>query len=321
MTDRKRIKRFLEHSGWVVAPVSVSFLAAGEYNENFLVTDSAGANSVFRVNHGSQLGLADQIEYEFRVLKAVHASGVTPEPYRFDPALPGIGGGALLMEYLPGVPLDYARDWPAAAEVFARIHELPSGEARLVEQPEPVLDIARESLGLLTRFGDHPLREERKALLDYHAEVVRMGADTAPLFSGESPCIVNTEVNSHNFLIDGAYAYLVDWEKAVRSLRYQDLGHFMVPTTTLWRSEYVYDEDEKLGFLARYRELCGLDMGMDELREKTRILERTILLRGLSWCYMAYYEYTGSDRPLSSAYTFRKIRSYLGNIPWFLKSV
>ncbi len=73
MTDRRRIKRFLEHSGWVGAPVSVSFLPAGEYNENFLVTDSAGANSVFRFNHGSQLGLADQIEYESRVLEAVNA--------------------------------------------------------------------------------------------------------------------------------------------------------------------------------------------------------------------------------------------------------
>ncbi len=321
MTDIKRIQRFLDKSGWVSVPASVSFLAAGEYNENFLVTGADGARSVFRVNHGSQLGLADQVAYEFQVLKAVHASGVTPEPYRFDPAPPGIGGGALLMEYLPGVPLDYARDYPAAAAVFARIHALPSEATGLVEQPAPVLDIARESLGLLTRYGDHPLREEQKALLDYHGDVVRMGADTAPLFSGEPPCIVNTEVNSHNFLIDGANAYLVDWEKAVRSLRYQDLGHFLVPTTTLWRSEYVYGEEEKLRFLGRYRELSGRGADMEGLREKTRILERTILLRGLSWCYMAYYEYTRSDRPLTNAYTFKKIRNYLGDIPWFLASV
>ncbi len=321
MTDLKRIKRFLENSLWVGAPASVEFLAAGEYNENFLVTGADGAQSVFRVNHGSQLGLADQIEYEFRVLQAVHASTVTPEPYHCDQDPSGIGGGALLMEYLPGVPLDYARDYPAAASVFARIHALPSAGARLVEQPEPVLDIARESLGLLTRFSDHPLRDEQKALLAYHGEVLRLGEESRPLFAGEPLCIVNTEVNSHNFLIDGANAYLIDWEKAVRSLRYQDLGHFLVPTTTLWRSEYVYSDEEKLRFLDRYRTLSGIETGMDELREKTRVLERTILLRGLSWCYMAYYEYTRIDRPLASAYTFNKIRQYLGNIPWFLKSI
>jgi hypothetical protein len=171
-----------------------------------------------------------------------------------------------------------------------------------------VLDIARESRGLITRFADHPLKEERKALLEYHDRVVRMGHDTAPLFAGEVLCVVNTEVNSHNFLVDGEDARLVDWEKAVRSLRYQDLGHFLVPTTTLWRSEYVYGEDEKLRFLERYRDLAGLRVPLEELREKTRILERTILLRGLSWCFMAYYEYTRGDRALSSAYTFRKIR-------------
>jgi hypothetical protein len=321
VTDLRRIRRFVEKAGWVAAPAAVEFLAAGEYNENYLVTGPDGARSVFRINRGSQLNLSDQIGYEFRVLEAVYPSGVTPRPYRCDPRPAGIDGGVLLMQFLPGVPLEYPRDWPSAASVFARVHALPSEGAGLVEQPEPVLDIARESLGLITRFADHPLKEERKALLEYHDRVVSMGHDTAHLFAGEVLCIVNTEVNSHNFLIDGAEARLVDWEKAVRSLRYQDLGHFLVPTTTLWRSEYVYGEDEKLRFLERYRDLAGLRVPLEELREKTRILERTILLRGLSWCFMAYYEYTRGDRALSSAYTFRKIRNYLAAIQWFLGSV
>ena len=290
MTDLRRIRRFVEKAGWVAAPAAVEFLAAGEYNENYLVTGPDGARSVFRINRGSQLNLSDQIGYEFRVLEAVYPSGVTPRPYRCDPRPAGIDGGVLLMQFLPGVPLEYPRDWPSAASVFARVHALPSEGAGLVEQPEPVLDIARESLGLITRFADHPLKEERKALLEYHDRVVSMGHDTAHLFAGEVLCIVNTEVNSHNFLIDGAEARLVDWEKAVRSLRYQDLG---ISSSRPPCGEVVRIQDEKLDSSS----VTGIwpGPGVPLEARKTRILNGRPAAR-LSWCFMAYYECrTGSS--------------------------
>ena len=109
-------------------------------------------------------------------------------------------------------------------------------------------------------------------------------------------------------------AYLVDWEKAVVSYRYQDLGHFVVPTTTLWKSNYVYSEEEKLSFIRHYARNSDLDLDLKELFEKMKILERTILLRALSWCFMAYYEYTQADRKLRNEDTFEKIRDYLNDI-------
>lgn len=320
MTVLKDIGTFLEKSGWLEPPLSVEFLAAGEYNENFLVTDAHAGKSVFRVNHGSQLGLTDQIKYEFRVLEAVMPSGVTPVPYHVDPSPEPVAGGALLMEFLPGVPLDYSKDHAAAADIFARIHAL-APPAGLVTQERPVLDIAAESMGLLTRFSDHPLERERKTLLEYHDTIARLGEDSLWLFEGEPLCIVNTEVNSHNFLINREKSYLVDWEKAVTSCRYQDLGHFLTPTTTRWRSDYVYAGEEKRRFLRRYHGKGTPGMPFEELCEKTRILERTIILRGLSWCFMAYYEYTKGERALKSEYTFRKIKEYLSDIPWFLSAV
>jgi hypothetical protein len=59
-----------------------------------------------------------------------------------------------------------------------------------------------------------------------------------------------------------------------------------------------------------------MDLGLDlnELFEKTKILERTILLRALSWCFMAYYEYTQVERKLRNPDTFEKIRDYLNDI-------
>jgi aminoglycoside phosphotransferase (APT) family kinase protein len=318
MSAPQAVRRFLERRGWVEGLSSVEFLAAGEYNENFLVR-GAGGDFVLRVNHDSQLGLEDQIGYEFRALRAVAPSGVTPEPLFCDPRADGLGRGVLLMRFIPGDTFIYPRDRDKAAAVFAAVHALPPGEG-LIVQRDPVQDIARESYGLLTRYPDHPLRKHRERLLAYHERIVELGEKSRGVFAEERLCIVNTEVNSGNFLVDPSdgRAFLVDWEKAVVSYRYQDLGHFLVPTTTLWKSDYVYSAEEKLRFLATYRKLLSLEVELKELYERTRLLERTILLRALSWCYMAYFEYTGKERSLKNRDTFEKIRSYLNDVDCFL---
>ena len=146
-----------------------------------------------------------------------------------------------------------------------------------------------------------------------------MAATTGALFADEALCIVNTEVNSGNFLISEKGAYLVDWEKAVVSFRYQDLGHFLIPTTTLWKSDTRLSQAEKNRFLVTYHNETGLDL--EALVHKTRVLEKAITLRALSWCFMAYYEYTQTNRPLQNWETFAKIKQYLSDIPWILNSV
>jgi aminoglycoside phosphotransferase (APT) family kinase protein len=316
----KHIKAFLRTSGWIEHDFSVSFLAAGEYNANYLVENKKN-RYVLRINHGSQLGLGhNQIAYEYKVLEALAVSGVTPRPIACHAHPEPLGGGAMLMTFLPGGPLDYRRELNRAAHIFARVHavSVPTG---LIVQADPVMDIARESEGLLNRFADHPLEKERDEIQAYGDSVLELADRTRTLFAGEDLCIVNTEVNSGNFLVGEGGAYLVDWEKAVVSYRYQDLGHFMVPTTTLWKSDTLLAPEEKERFLATYRQAACPEVEMDEVILKTRVLEKTILLRALSWCHMAWYEYTQTDRPLQNPDTFAKIRQYLANIPWILKSV
>jgi hypothetical protein len=310
---------WLSASGWVEGPFDLAFLAAGEYNENYLLTDSGpgGRRSVIRLNHGSQLGRRDQIAYEFAVLEAVAPSGVTPRPCRWSMDTGDLGDGILQMEYLPGGHLDYGRDSHRAAAVFAAIHRLPA-DPRLEVQPRPIRDIADESLRLLTRYPDHPLTEQYKRLRDYHAEILDLAAASDRLFAGEPLSIVNTEVNSGNFLVTEDRTWLVDWEKAVVSYRYQDLGHFLAPTTTLWKTDHLFSEEEKIAFLEAYRSRAALSLPVEELRAKTRLLERTILLRGLSWCYMAYHEYTQAGRALAHPETEATIRRYMDRLDWFL---
>ncbi len=315
MTSSRDIFQFIRAAGWLPdlqGPESVSFLAAGEYNENWKVNTPSGT-SVFRINHGSQLGLADQIGYEFAVLQAVAPSGVTPRPFH---AAPGaFGTGALLMEYLPGRPLDYATDLQAAAEVFARIHALPPDE-RLLIQREPMEDIARESWGLLHRHPDHPRHGDLPRLLDLHAEIAALARENASRFQNDSLVMANTEVNSGNFIVDNGRTWLVDWEKAVTTSRHQDLGHFIAPTTTLWKAGLVLAEEDKLAFLDAYLQATGLDTPLEEARELARLMERTILLRGLSWCYMAYHEYAAGGRSLANPDTFSRIVQYLEGMEW-----
>jgi aminoglycoside phosphotransferase (APT) family kinase protein len=320
-TDKpEQIQQFLSDTGWVSSPFRVSFLAAGEYNANYRI-DSRNGLYVLRINHGSQLGLGDdQIAYEFKVLTALADSGVTPKPLACHPRPDPLGGGALLMEFIPGAPLDYSRDLEKAAHVFARVHTVPVPDS-LIVQADPVTAIAQESHGLLYRFADHPLKKEQELILSYHNTVQALAAETRPLFEAEPLCLVNTEVNSGNFLISPDRACLVDWEKAVVSCRYQDLGHFMVPTTTLWKTDTVLSREDRHRFLSAYHQLACPDILFDDLLEKSRVMEKTILLRALSWCFMAWYEYTQTNRPIQNPDTFAKIQQYLSDIPWILNCV
>lgn len=367
--------------GGSVAEADVSFLAAGEYHENWLVRAPAGP-VVLRINRGgpvgSQLGLADQISYECRVLHALAHSGATPRPLALAP-LPRAPagtwtnarggeahvrhppaetppGGTLLMQWLPGRPLDYRADIRHAARVFAAVHAVPAPPATvvpppgprphalppgvLVAQPDPVAAIAAESSALLDRHAGHPLAPRmafaRDALLTCRDRVVRLAEDTRSLFATELPVIANTEVNSGNFLAPGGEnadapggpaapcgAWLVDWEKAVVTSRYQDLGHFLSPTTTLWKTDFTFDAASRAAFLGAYR--TALDAagqpapGAEECAAKTEVMMRAVLLRGLSWCLMAWHEYAGGGRALTHADTFRTIERYLENIAWFLR--
>ncbi len=316
--ERRTISTAIEHiileNGWLERVDRVAFLAAGEYNENHLVV-SGRKKYLFRINHGSQINQPDQIRYEYTVLRAVEPSGVTPRPFFVASNSPL--GGVMLMEFIPGRPFDFARDLDQVPRIFAAIHDLPPSRD-LVVQSTPIQDIADESLQLIERFPDHPMADKRRRLLDYHEKILGLNQEHGALFASEPLSMVNTEVNSGNFIIQENKGFLVDWEKAVVSCRYQDLAHFTIPTTTLWKSDFRFTPEQRLDFLRAYYRLISPDFSFDELAFKTALLERTILLRALSWCFMAYYEYTAPGRTLKDRVTFDKILTYLDDIECFL---
>ena len=122
-------------------------------------------------------------------------------------------------------------------------------------QADPVMDIARESEGLLNRFPDHPLKKEGDQIRSYYDTVLELAERTRTLYRGEDLCLVNTEVNSGNFLIGATGAYLVDWEKAVASYRYQDLGFRVDQLVEIQPAAHVIDAVVDIG-----RQRDGLDL-------------------------------------------------------------
>ncbi len=325
------IKEFAERKGWLSAIQNVEFLASGEYNTNYRIIDKSGIY-VFRINQGSQLGLSSQIEYEFKTLKLIEETGVTPRAFYYDKefntenpeAVIGtmnngiVFNGVLLEEYIEGRPLDYTKDVDRAAFIFAKIHGvLRKGE--LIIQSDPFDEVMSESIRMLEKYPAVEYPGVYNLLLNYHDRLVKRFEDPGRIFEGESLCVVNTEVNSHNFIIGENKSCLVDWEKAVFSYRYLDLAHFLVATTTLWKINYRFSDDEKRLFLKSYHSRALPGVSLEILQERTLLTESVILLRAMSWCYMAYYEYVHLPRPIKNEATFKKIKSYLSEAEWFLK--
>lgn len=293
------------------------FLARGEYNENYVfIHPDSGKKYVLRINHGSQMQLERQISYEAHALKLLEASGRTPKLYYCSEKSgePGI----LVMEFLEGIALDYAKDLKLGAEILTDIHGLPynreedRGEDRLYFAKDPLLEMLSESARLqrvyeLSPFMEDSVYSRLHALWKKGVEEKERGEK---LLRQEEFCIINTELNSGNFLMngEGKKNYLVDWEKPLYGHFAQDLGHFLSPTTTFWKTDYILSEKEIKDFLEHYQK-CR-DLELPALQEQTALFILYNCIRGLSWCAMAYTEYK-KGRDLQNDDTFQKIKAYL----------
>ncbi len=301
--------------------LTFSPLGQGEYNVNYRFTHPvSGKELVLRINTGSQMHLADQIGYEFSALKALENSGRTPKALFCDGSKAILPGGALVMEWLPGRTLRYETDMGTAAEILADIHALPVDEENSLIRPEyPLVSIYEECLAM----AEHYLRwtDAVPSVCRLIEEMIRE-IGSRPLRSAAStpPCIVNTELNSGNFLInESGQSYLIDWEKPLLSEPSQDLGHFLVPTTTFWKTDVILTPGEIREFIDKYVAAVAGRFDTSEIRECLPLYFSTTCLRGITWCAMAMVEYSSPGRTISNADTFRKIGQYLDEA--FLRNI
>ncbi len=313
------------------AHLPLASFAQGEYNANYaldLLDLGEGQRErrlLVRVNLGSQMHLPDQIGYEMAALRLLEPSGRTPRALYVDGSCDRFPLGVGVEERLPGRPLRYETDLAEAAAILADIHALPEPEGTpLVVPAHPLASVVEECAQMYAIYEAwHQAGPQVKAAIARLFRVARSIADrdlTRPV--SEQRHIVNTELNSSNFLINdcvqglGARSYLIDWEKPVLGEVEQDLGHFLAPTTTFWKTDTVLTRADVERFVRLYEDAVAGRFSTAGLRERLDEYLAVTCLRGVTWCAMALTEYEGGDRPVSNADTYQKIKAYLA--PEFL---
>ena len=292
-----------------------SVLGQGEYNLNYVfIHPLTSQKLVLRINTGSQMHLGDQISYEYDALEALAPSGRTPKPLCCYPEQ-----NMLVMEWLPGRALNYRTDMDIAAKILADIHCTPiPGNCRLLRPGHPAQAIYEECLEMVQHYFDW--KDADPVVCDLlHQLIDEIGKLPLTEDSGAPLCMVNTELNSGNFLIDGENSHLVDWEKPLLSEPAQDLGHFLAPTTTFWKTDVILTPTEVKDFTHKYIEAVNGRMDCASLATRLPLYFTVTCLRGVTWCAMAYREYCQPGRELRNEDTFVKIKAYLE--PAFLQNL
>ena len=107
------------------------------------------------------------------------------------------------------------------------------------------------------------------------------------------------------------HQYLIDWEKPLYGDPAQDLGHFLAPTTTFWKTDVILTQDQIEQFIDAYLDKVGGRFDVRGLRERVHVYIPITCLRGITWCAMAWIEYQNPEKAIFNESTFRKLEAYL----------
>ena len=284
---------------------NIKLLGAGEYNINFTF-DEGDLKKVLRINMKSQMNLENQIEYEYETLQLLKDSGVTPKPYDLVTETNLLPYKYLTMEFLKGRPLNYKTDMHIAAYLLSKVHNTLYGDNNLINATNPFQLMFDECKQMAGEYLSWDKADEKVSF--YINRFLEKCLTLIPeKYSIANPCIINTELNSGNFLIGEGKedSYVIDWEKALIGECEQDLAHFLAPTTTFWKTDIILSENEINEFLEEYGNYRNFDR---------KRFERYLIfncLRGVTWCSMAFRQYSENDKMLMDDTTFKKIASYI----------
>lgn len=321
MDEKEMIQRFVREPSYrqaLALPEQVTetygMLAQGEYNRNYLFTHPVtGKKLLLRINFGSQMHLKDQIGYEYGALNLLEASGRTPKPLYVDGSLTCLPYGVMVMEYLPGRALDYRTDLPLAAACLADIHSVPVPEdTHLIAPPNQLRAILEECEQMFSKYQESPMGDEKKKeRIRKMLDLVWKKADS--LETPRYRCCINTELNSTNFLIngEGKENYLIDWEKPLYGEPAQDLGHFLSPTTTFWKTDVILTAGEMKTFIQEYIRCVSGRFDTEGMEDRTMVYIPVTCLRGITWCAMAWIEYHEPGKEIVNESTAKKLEEYL----------
>lgn len=296
--DREDIAKVLS------GDLGARFHSQGEYNANFLIDNG---NKLLRIALGSQMGLDNQINYEYYALKGLYESSVVPAVFELVEHTELLGKGFLVEEFLDGRPLDYRTDMPIAAELLASIHQVDEQKIpHLIRAKHPFQVMMDEFTSMFSHYQAWEHRDEEvvSTIEEMLAGLERFDLE-API---ADPCVINTELNSGNFLINpGQSSYVIDWEKPLVGEKEQDLGHFLAPTTTLWKTDVLLDFEDVMDFADLYDQHAKVPV------DRPKLIQYLLFtcLRGITWCAMAYVQNHESTKIESDDQTAQVIERFI----------
>ena len=294
--------------------VNFNFLAAGEYNSNFyFIHPETNKKYIVRIPLKSQMNLTNQAKYEYDALNLLKNSNRTPNAIYLDQSKKIVDFDFLVIEFLQGRPLDYKSDLSIAANILADIHNynIPKNNS-LIAPDNPLNSMLIECNNMSKVYFNYNdanalTKKLIKELITKCKTLIEKPLQT------KTRCLINTELNSGNFLINGKGKenYLIDWEKPLYAYAQQDLGHFLAPTTTYWKTDCILNETEILNFMHQYSRLSDLYISFEDLWQSTLPFFMMNCLRGVTWCSMAFVEYQNPNRHIRQDDTYKKIKEYI----------
>ena len=103
----------------------------------------------------------------------------------------------------------------------------------------------------------------------------------------------------------------MDWEKPLYGDPAQDIGHFLAPTTTFWKTDVILGRDEMDDFISVYEKSVAGRFDTCGLRDRVNVYIPINCLRGITWCAMAWVQYKDPQRLIANESTRIKLEQYL----------
>lgn len=245
------------------------------------------SGQLLRIPKQSQVGLsADQhLGHEAACFQAAAPSLVTPALHRVLPVSQSLPRGALVLDFVPGEPLQLPEQLTVMARSLGAIHRVPVNGAlytqlRLPE--DPITSMVREVRSQASFLAKAGLPADTQQRLRVELDTAARVADRN---RRPAEALITFDAHPGNFLVDKqGSAWMVDLEKCRISHPGFDLAHATLYTSTTWdMSSYaVLDPDDIAHAYDEWEQAFG-PRGSDQ-RPWHIPLRRLMWLWSTTWC-------------------------------------
>ena len=197
-----------------------------------------GQGVLARIPKQSQMRLSAGVNllYEHSCFERTAASGHTPHLHGMLPVSAGLPHGALLVQEVLGIPVQFPQHVQAVVEALASIHALPLPElasrAPLLSASDPLLDLFNEIQNQAAFLAQAALPAQVLSRIESQLAIFSI-ACAEPMRPARA--LIAFDAHPGNFLLQtDARAVLVDLEKCRYSYPGLDLAHATLYTSTSW---------------------------------------------------------------------------------------